>query len=344
MKTKKQRSDRKGFAVAGNMMTDLVKTIAQYPEKGMLSVISEVSRAVGGCAPNTAIDLARIDERIPVSAIGCVGSDENGEFIISTLKENGVNTDMITVTEKEVTAFSDIMSLSTGERTIFSFNGSNNTFNPNDIQLSELNCAILHIGYILLLPSFDRADEEYGTAMARFLKTVRENGIKTSIDVVSRSEGGFAEKIIPALKYADYVIINEIECCGIWEFSPRLADGRLDIDKLRLAMEKTMQVGVAEKVIVHCKEAGFCLSRNGSFSKVGSLEVDEAMVKGSVGAGDAFCAGCLYGIYSGFSDIEMLEFASAAAACSLFEANSVDGMRSKEEIYEVMRSFVRRSV
>ena len=36
--------------------------------------------------------------------------------------------------------------------------------------------------------------------------------------------------------------------------------------------------------------------------------------------------------------------ASAAAACSLFEANSVDGMRSKEEIYEVMRSFVRRSV
>ena len=56
------------------------------------------------------------------------------------------------------------------------------------------------------------------------------------------------------------------------------------------------------------------------------------MIKGSVGAGDSFCAGSLDGIYYGLSDEETLKFSSAAAACNLFEANSIDGMKTKEEI------------
>ena len=335
---------RKGIAVAGNMMTDLVKDIRYYPEKGMLSVISDVSRAVGGCAPNTAIDLAKIDPELSVSTIGCVGKDENGEFLIFQMQKNGVNTDMITVTDSAPTSFSDIMSLPNGERTIFSFNGANDVFSPNHIDISRLNCRNLHIGYILLLGAFDAPDAKYGTVMARFLKEARENGIKTSVDVVSRSDGEFAQKIIPVLKYVDYIIINEIECCGIWGLSPRFQNGRLDIDTIRLAMEKTMDAGDMQKVIVHCKEAGFCLSHDRCFTKVGSLEVESSLFKGSVGAGDAFCAGCLYGIYNGFSDKQMLEFASAAAVCSLFEANSVDGMRNKAEILEVMNTYPRISI
>lgn len=60
-----------------------------------------------------------------------------------------------------------------------------------------------------------------------------------------------------------------------------------------------------------------------------------------MGAGDAFCSGCLYGLYNGFSDKQILEFASAAAACNLFAANSVDGMKHKNEIEKMEEQYGR---
>lgn len=326
-----RRTERTGVAIAGNLLVDLVKDIAHYPEKGSLADITATSRAVGGCANNTSIDLIKIDPALPVSAIGCVGEDEYGQYILSMLRQHGVNTDGITVTDKHATSFTDVMSLQGGERTFFTYRGANAHFGPEHVDVAALTCRMLHIGYILLLDKFDSADAEYGTVMARFLHDIRDRGIKTSIDVVTKS-GADYQKVIPALKYTDYAILNEIECCSIWGESPRFPDGRLDVATIRHAMQRMLDAGVREKVIVHSKEAGFCLSADGSFTKVGSLKLDNALFKGSVGAGDAFCAGCLYSLYHGVSDRDMLEFASAAAACNLFAANSIDGMRHKDEI------------
>ena len=105
-----------------------------------------------------------------------------------------------------------------------------------------------------------------------------------------------------------------------------------------------MAAGVGEKVIVHAKEAGFCLDCDGNFTVIPSLQIPAQQIKGSVGAGDAFCAGCLYGIYTQMSDTEMLAFASAAAACNLFSENSVDGMRSRSEILDIMNHYQRRTL
>ena len=93
---------------------------------------------------------------------------------------------------------------------------------------------------------------------------------------------------------------------------------------------------------MHCKEAGCCLDASGEWTVIPSLKIPAEEIQGSVGAGDAFCAGCLYGLYHHYSDQEMLEFASAAAACNLFAANAVDGMRSKQEILQVMQHYERR--
>ena len=100
-----------------------------------------------------------------------------------------------------------------------------------------------------------------------------------------------------------------------------------------------MACGVGQRVIVHCPEAGFCLSRNGDFTVVPSLKLPAGYVKGTVGAGDSFCAGCLYGIYHGYSDAEILEFASGAAACNLAAEDSVSGMRNAEYVRELIERF-----
>lgn len=334
--------ERKGIAVAGNILTDNVKTVNDYPNQGMLANILSVSRSVGGCVPNTAIDIAKIDRSIPLYALGKIGDDEHGRYVISKLQKYVIDTGKIAVSAKSTTSFSDVMSLPTGERTFFHARGANAEFSPDDIDLSSLSARMLHIGYILLLDSFDKADFEYGTVMARFLHNVKERGIETSIDMVSDSTADYKKAIVPALKYTDYAIINEIECCGIWGLEPYGGDGALDISAVKKAMTLTAESGVSKKVIVHAKSAGICLDiKSGEFTAVGSLKLPKNAIRGSVGAGDAFCAGCLYGLYEGFDDKSLLEFASAAAACNLFSENSVDGMKTKNEIIEISKKYKR---
>ena len=332
--------ETKGIAIAGNIITDIVKNIDSYPKMGMLSYITDTQYAVGGCVPNTAIDLAKIDHGIPIYALGKVGEDENGRYIISQLLQNGISVDGITFSAGSATSYCDVMSLPTGERTFFHKKGANAEFSPDDINIDALCCDILHIGYILLLDQFDKPHKQYGTVMAEFLHRVQEAGIKTSIDVVSDNTVDFGSAVIPALKYCNFVIMNEIECCSVWKREAYDDTGALNYQTIQDCMEKMAACGVKDKVIVHSKRCSFILDvKSGGFMKIPSLQIPSEKIKGSVGAGDAFCAGCLYGLYNHFSDGQILEFASAAAACSLFAANSTDGMRTKAEIFEVAKKY-----
>lgn len=332
--------ERKGITIAGNILTDIVKTIDCYPQVGMLANVKNVSMAVGGCAPNTAIDLAKIDRSIPISVIGKIGDDDYGRFLLSQLSRYGIDCEQISVSPTKPTSFSDVMSLTSGERTFFHARGSNAEFSPQDIDINSINSVIFHIGYILLLDSFDKEDSEYGTVMARFLHDVQEHGIKTSVDVVSDSTADYKAKILPALKYCNYIILNELESSMLSDLDAYNDDGSLNIENVRKTMEFMAECGVKDKIIVHCKKAGFCYDvATGDFTVVPSLNIPKSEIIGSVGAGDAFCAGSLYGIYNGYSDKQILEFAACTAGCNLFAENSVDGMKSRSEIEKMPEKY-----
>lgn len=218
---------REGIAVAGSLIVDTVKEIERYPETGMLANIVGVGRSVGGCMPNTAINLAKMKSGIPIQAYGKAGKDENGRYVIERLREEGVDTEGVILTEEEGTSFSDVMSVrGTGERTFFHYRGANKCFGPEDVAVDKLDCKIFHIGYLLLLDRFDLEDVAYGTVMARFLRELQMRGILTSIDTASDTGGTFAQKITPALRFCDYTIMNEIEACAVSGMLPRDEKGR----------------------------------------------------------------------------------------------------------------------
>lgn len=332
--------ERKGIALAGNILTDLVKTIDEYPRPGMLSSIRGVSRSVGGCVPNVGIDLAKIDRSLPLSAIGRVGDDEYGRYVLTQLARHGIDTGRVRISPTAPTSFSDVMSLRTGERTFFHARGANAEFSPEDVDLSTLSCRLLHIGYLLLLDRFDAPDPDRGTVMAGFLHDVQARGIKTSVDMVSDSTADYGKTVLPALRYCSYAIVNEVECCAAFGLSPTKADGTPNEDVIRHAMEGMAAAGVTDKVIVHAKPIGYCLDvKSGRFTSVPSLAFPQGLIRGSVGAGDAFCAGCLYGLYNGFDDERLLRFAAAAAAASLTEENAVDGMRPRDELFTMIERY-----
>ena len=130
--------ERKGIAIAGNLLVDIVKNIDAYPAIGTLANISAIDKAVGGCAANTPIDLAKIDRTVPISVLGKVGSDENGRYIVSKLEQVGINTDGISTSMTAPTSFSDVMRMPSGERTFFHTRGANAEFGPEDIDISAL--------------------------------------------------------------------------------------------------------------------------------------------------------------------------------------------------------------
>jgi len=335
---------KQAIAVAGTVLSDAVKTIDAYPSMGMLAGIREISVSVGGCVPNTVIDLAKMDSGIPLKAYGRVGEDANGAHVTSEMKNAGVDISGITYSKNLKTSFSDVMSLaSTGERTFFHYRGANAEFDLSDTEIDLLECQIFHIGYILLMDELDNPDAVYGTKLAGILKKIRDRGIKTSIDAVSAEGGKFKETILPALKYCDYAILNEIEAGHAAGIDPYRGQN-IDIGNVKEMMRALMSAGVHEKVIVHCPTTGFCLDKSGRFSAVPSLALPEGYIKGTVGAGDAFCAGALYSLYHGFDDEKMLDFAAGAAACNLSEKDSVSGMKSAEEIYDILITYPRRAL
>ncbi len=339
------KGNNRGIVVAGNLIVDIIKMVEKYPQKNMLANIHEMHMAVGGAVSNTIIDLAVIDPELHLSAIGKLGTDEQGRYILSQLKKYGIDTSGIAVSPNAPTSSTDVMTeIESGERTFFHAKGANAEFSQDDINIDALDCEIFHIGYILLLDSLDESDPEYGTKMARLLHDVKAKGIKTSIDVVSEEGDRFTEKVIPALKYCSYATMNEIESGMVTGLSPRNDDGTLNVANIKRTMEKFFEYGVREKVIVHCAEAGFIMSRDGSFAALPSLDLPKGYIKGSVGAGDAFTAGCLYGLYKGFDDERILEFASAAAACNLSAPDSISGMKSKAAIEDMIKTYKRRNI
>ena len=328
--------ERKGIALLGNILTDNVKTIGTYPQKGMLVTIEEESLAVGGCVPNTGIDIKKLDGDMDVYVYGRVGKDYKGEYVVNKMKEVGLDVNGIIVSQTAPTSYSDVMTvIGTGERTFFHNRGANKEFCPEDIDIDKLTCKILHIGYIMLLDKFDKLNEDGTTAMSKFLEKVRSKGIKTSIDLVSESSGNFNKVVKATLPHCDYVIINEIEAGSIVGINPRDAKGELIYENVKEIASKLLELGVNEKVVIHCPEMGSALDKQGNYTLVKSRKLEKGFIKGSVGAGDAFCAGSLYSIYQGYDDQKMLEFSNLVAINCLSQVDSISGVCHKDRLLDV---------
>lgn len=323
----------KGIAIAGNLIVDKNKTIDTYPEKGMLVKISSVIENVGGCVPNTIVDIAKIDKTVPLKAYGKVGRDGEGAFLIKVLNDHGIDTNGVVYSDTLSTSFTDVMNVqSTGERTFFQCPGANADYGLEDIDVDSLDCDIFHAGYILLMDKLDELDEEYGTVMARLLANVQKRGIKTSIDVVSEEGERFNKLVPPALKYCNYVVINEIEAGRAVGINPRDESGKIILENIEKILVKFFELGVKDVAIIHSPEGGFGRNSSGEFVVVNSSDIPKGYKKGSVGAGDAFCAGVLYSLYKEFGLKKAIEIGNLAATANLSEIDSISGLRSYEEL------------
>ena len=329
---------RKGICVAGNMIVDILYPTNGWPKQGQLVKIQDgIDRSTGGAVCNTIIDLAKLDPEMPLYAMGRTGKDAEGDLIMSKLQEHkNINCDC--VIQEGISAFTLVLADQISkERTFFCYLGANDEWNEDDIEWDKLDCNILHVGYILLLKALDQEDAEYGSKMARLLHSAKQHGIKTSVDVVSEASDRFVKLVPPALKYTDYCIINEIEAGQTTGIPLRDENDKLIYENLPKALKAMKDLGVTTWAVIHTPEGGFGLDENNNYIAKESLHLPEGYIKGSVGAGDAFCAGVLCGAEHGDKLEDAIILGIASAAASLSEASATDGMRSEAEVLELYK-------
>ena len=318
-----------GIAVAGSVLVDKINEIKAYPQCGELTQIVSIEKSVGGCVPNVAIDLKKICPDIDIKAVGKIGSDEDGAFVSRVLSDNGVDVNGLVVSNEKNTSFTEVMSIINGQRTFFCYPGASADFGVDDINFEEFDSKILHLGYFLLLEKVDLGEG------VEILKKAKEIGVKTSIDLVSENSNRY-NLVLPCLEFTDYLIINETE-------AGKLAGLEPTDENIKDIAYRLKKLGVREKVIIHMPDYAVCLSDEG-YTAVASYCLPKDYIKGTTGAGDAFCAGALIGIYKGWTDKEILEFGSAAAVMALRRVDATSGLVEEAEIKKYCQQFKRKKL
>jgi sugar/nucleoside kinase (ribokinase family) len=320
-------TERRGITSGGNWIVDRVKMVDRLPGRGMLGNIRSETSSTGGAPANVLADLSRMGAEFPLAGAGVIGRDADGDFVIQTAQGYGLDTAGLVRTPDAPTSYTDVMTeIGNGDRSFYHCRGANALFGPEHVDIPTLPCRIFHLGYLLLLDRMDAPDRRDGTVAASFLRRLQAAGIRTSVDVVSEEGDRFRTLVPPALRHVDYLIFNEIEAGRTVGVEVRRPNGALDGRAIARAVDALLGMGPMQLVAVHMPEGVYAAERGGARVSLGSLDVPTSFIKSKLGAGDALCAGMLYGLHEGWDAARCVDLGICCATACLADSSASGGL------------------
>jgi ribokinase len=235
------------------------------------SFITSVDEICGGSAANTTVGLARLG--VSVGFIGKIALDREGDLQLADFCKEHVNTNGIIHANKgnsgNVMGFVD----DKGARALYIQSGVNDT-----ISLEEVNIRYVSQAQYLHFSSF--VGEQSFQTQKKFVETLPAN-VKLSFDPgILYARKGFAQ-LESIIKQTYILMPNSIEL--------ELLTGEKDPQK---GAEFLIKKGV--KIVAVKMGADGCFVTDGKEEH--RIEPFKVQVVDTTGAGDAFCAGFLYGL------------------------------------------------
>ncbi len=310
-----------GFEVlcAGILVADLfVPLLPRLPAAGELLKVDDMLLDTGGCAANTATDLARLGVRVAVA--GKVGADFFGEFIRKDLSLKGLaDVSGIRMEPRSATSQTVILPVRGEDRRYVHSLGANAWFSLEDIDLDAVARAkVLYVGGYLILPRLDPA------SLAWLLRFARERGARTVLDVAGVDPKGAREALAEVLPHTDFFVPNEDEA--------RLITA--EMDPARQA-ERLRSMGAGTVIVTQGEKGATVAPPDGSLLHVDAYLVDFVDASGS---GDAFDAGLIVGLLEGWDIRKTLTFASAIGASCCTHLGCTAGVFSRPQAEAFMAS------
>jgi sugar/nucleoside kinase (ribokinase family) len=138
----------------------------------------------------------------------------------------------------------------------------------------------------------------------------------TVLDCVSAAPERFSTVVAPVLPEVDVLFANDYEAEQLTGM--KLGRGpTLSRNAVEQAARALLALGVRRHVILHFPEGACAASADGSIVWQAAVRVPAALIAGAAGAGDAFAAGCLFGLHEEQPLAAALELGVCAAATSL---------------------------
>ncbi len=299
----------------GILVADFIaSTIEKFPELGKLELVNNTGVFTGGCATNTSIALAKLG--MDVGVIGKVGDDILGQYVISELKKNKVGTKGVSISDKKETSTTIVLVDTEGERTFIHNTGANGDLTLKDIDLESLKASsIIHVAGYFLLPGFEGED------CKQFLKKVKKMGLTTTVDTAWDAQKRWLKLIQGSLPYIDYFLPSYEEAL--------MLSGEKEPRKI---CDFFLEKGVGTVGLKMGKEG--CLIKN----KREEIYCPPYQVKvvDTTGAGDAWVAGFLAGLYKGWPLTKVGKFANAVGASCVRSTGASSGIMGFEETIKLI--------
>lgn len=291
--------------------------IAAFPPPGELVTTPHLTLAIGGCAANVSVDLARLG--VPVGLVGRIGRDVLGEFVRQEMESCGVSCRHLSVSDTAQTAATLVVNVRSEDRRFIHAVGANAELSGREVVDAALTAArVLYVGGFGLNPALS------GENVAALFARARAAGVTTVLDVVLDDPLVAMEMASRALPWTDV-------------FLPNVDEARL-MTGLRDPLEQSacfLDAGARTVVVTQGSGGALLRDREAGLRRMPGHPVPQ--IDGT-GGGDAFAAGFIYGLLQGRPVEDCLAYGAALGASCVQAAGATTGVFNARQLADFLET------
>jgi len=298
------------LAVVGEINPDLILSGDVVPRFGQVEqILSGMALTIGSSAVIFACGAARLGLR--VLFLGKVGDDEFGRFMLQSMQARQIDTSYINIDPQVRTGASIILNRGS-DRSILTFPGAIPLLELDDIPLDRLALARhLHLTSYFI-------QDHLRPSVPELFSMAREQGLTTSLDTNYDPSGHWDDGLADVLALTDVFLPNETEACAIAQ--------KQDVEQAAAALAERIPLVVVKQ------------GANGATAHSGTQRLSQpalrVVVVDTVGAGDTFDAGFLYGYLHRWDLRRCLQL---GAACGSLSTQAAGGTTAQPTLVEALK-------
>lgn len=280
------------ISVVGLMILDILgRPVHAIPQGGNVDFIDEIRLTAAGTAGGMVVISAKLG--LDCLAVGAVGNDEKGEFVLDVYKRHGIDISAMQRIDGIPTSATILPVRPNGDRPALHNRGASDHLWVDEADFDTVcDCRILHMGGTGLLDKMD------GGQSAKLLSHAKSKGVTTTFDLIAPNQNTI-ELLKPILPHVDYFMPSMEEA----EFISGKA-GPADIAKV------FHDLGATTCIFKWGAKGSYISGPDGTF-RVPAFKIE---VTDTTGCGDAYCAGFVTGMAQGFDLEKSCRLGTAASA------------------------------
>ena len=298
--------------------------LIELSANGTLADTSTLNKYFGGDTVTTAVAIARLGGN--VTYVTKVGNDGFSEFILSSLRKEGIDTSLIKTGDEQNGMY--IVSRTPEKNELLYYKRKTAAAKLSIEDLPEDCIKKLKLIYSTgVVQSLSACSREL---VREAFKIAKENGIKTAYDPNYHS----ALTTVDDAKDAFFRLASNIDIL----FMNTKSDSTniLEIDSHENAIKKLWDMGISTVVLKSSEKNGYYTGYNG---KIVFTEFYTSDYVDTTCSGDTFNGGFLHAYTHGFTPLEATKFASIVAGLQAKGIGAIKSIPYRDEVYSIYRGY-----